>query len=315
MVDIGTLEELKDIRELWKHEQYDFSKWLTSNIHYIGDILGLTLVDVSAEEKVGQYRCDITAKDESTKQVVVIENQLEGSNHDHLGKIITYASRLDATHVVWVVTEAKAEHRSAIEWLNEHTDENVNFFLLELHAYRIGNSPYAPRFEIIEQPNDYKKSVKTNNQGGEVERASRTSRFEFWTKFNDVISRRNKPFAQRKPGTDHWYDVAIGTSKAHVAVTLVNKDGYVGVELYIADDKELFDSLQEYQDEISKRFEFDLEWLRLNGKCSRIKSKIFGLDFEKQDNYEELMNTAIDRAVKMRDVFREYISKLGYKLS
>ena len=314
-MQIGTLEELEDIRELWKHEQYDFSKWLVKNIQYIGDILGLTLIDVVAEDKVGQYRCDITAKDESSQQIVVVENQLEGSNHDHLGKIITYASRFNATHIVWVVTKARPEHRSAVEWLNEHTDENLNFFLLELHAYRIGNSPYAPRFEIVEQPNDYKKAVKNNDKESASVCARKNSRFEFWTKFNEILERKGKPFARRKAWTDNWYDVAMGTSKAHVSVTLVNKDGYVGVQLYIAEDKQLFDSLYELREEIGKRFDFDLEWRRLSGKCSRVMSKIEGLDFEKQDNYDKLINDAIDRATLMRDVFREYLIKLGYKLN
>ena len=114
---IGKLEEV-DIRELWKHEQYDFSEWLSKkeNIENLNDILGLTLVDISKETYVGAYRCDLFAKDETTGIKVIIENQLEMSNHDHLGKIITYASGLDAKVVVWIVKEAREEHRSAIEW-------------------------------------------------------------------------------------------------------------------------------------------------------------------------------------------------------
>ena len=127
---IGTLQEV-DIRDLWKHEQYDFSNWLAEpeNISYLNDVLGLTLVDVSQEVFVGSYRCDLVAKDETDGTKVIVENQLEASDHDHLGKIITYASGLDASVIVWIVKQAREEHRSAIEWLNNNTKSGIDFFL------------------------------------------------------------------------------------------------------------------------------------------------------------------------------------------
>lgn len=129
MSKFGRLESV-DVRELWKHEQYDFSAWLSKpeNIDYLSEELGLTLTDIQTEVFVGSYRCDIVAKDETSGIQVVIENQLEASNHDHLGKIITYASGLNASVIVWIVTEAKEEHRSAIEWLNNHTSQEISFF-------------------------------------------------------------------------------------------------------------------------------------------------------------------------------------------
>ena len=125
-MNIGKLKEV-DIRNLWKHEQYDFSEWLSQseNIKLLDDVLGLTLTDITKEAYVGSYRCDIFAKDESSGIKVIIENQLEASNHDHLGKIITYASGLDAEVIVWIVKQAKEEHRSAIEWLNNNTNSNI----------------------------------------------------------------------------------------------------------------------------------------------------------------------------------------------
>ena len=191
---LGKLKEV-DIREVWPHEQYDFSKWLADeeNIKELGDTLNLSLTDVETEKFVGNYRCDILCKDEITGKTVLIENQLEPTNHDHLGKIITYASGLDAAVVVWIVAAARDEHASAIEWLNKHTDNEISFFLLEVHAYTIGNSDPAPQFTIIEQPNDFVKTVKTiakNSAMNETEKC----RLEFWTQFNDVLEQRNKPF-------------------------------------------------------------------------------------------------------------------------
>ena len=128
-MEIGKLKEV-ELRNLWKHEQYDFSEWLSQNenIELLNDILGLTLTDISKEVYVGSYRCDLVAVDESSGIKVIIENQLESSNHEHLGKIITYASGLDAQVVVWIVKNAKEEHRSAIEWLNNNTNSDINFF-------------------------------------------------------------------------------------------------------------------------------------------------------------------------------------------
>ena len=305
---IGKLKEV-DIRELWKHEQYDFSEWLSKkeNIENLNEILGLTLIDISKETYVGSYRCDLFAKDETTGIKVIIENQLEISNHDHLGKIITYASGLDAKVVVWIVKEAREEHRSAIEWLNNNTNSNVNFFLIEIHAYRIGESDPAPMFQVVEQPNDFIKNNKSTNRDESMNR-SQSQRIEFWNQFNNVVIERGKPFNIRKATTDHWYNVAIGTSEAHIDITLVNKDSLIGVELYITDNKELFDKLFEKKDIIEKDLGFKLDWRRLdNSKASRIFYSIKGLNFDDHSNYNELMNKTIDLAILMRDTFKKYI--------
>lgn len=306
---IGKLEEV-DIRELWKHEQYDFSEWLSKkeNIENLNDILGLTLVDISKETYVGSYRCDLFAKDETTGIKVIIENQLEMSNHDHLGKIITYASGLDAKVVVWIVKEAREEHRSAIEWLNNNTNSNINFFLIEIHAYKIGNSDNAPMFQVIEQPNDFIKNNKSINSNDTMNK-SQSQRLEFWNQFNNVLIERGKPFNVRKATTDHWYNVAIGTSDAHIDITLVNKDSVIGVELYITDNKELFDKLYQKKAEIENDLGFQLDWRRLNNsKASRIVTFIKGLNFDDYSNYNELINKTIDLAVLMRDKFKKYIN-------
>ncbi len=305
----GKLREV-EIRELWKHEQYDFSTWLAEedNVEYLNEVLDLNLVDLRKEEKTGAYKCDIVAHDEFKDYTVIIENQLEESNHDHLGKIITYASGLNASVIVWIVKKARAEHRSAIEWLNNHTDENVNFFLLEIHAYCIGDSAPAPKFEVIEQPNDYKKNSVNSKDLSEAEQVRRQARINFWSIFNDTIKERGTPFNIRKPTSDHWYAVAIGRSDAHISVTAVNKDGYIGVALYISDNKDLYDELFKNHTEIDAEFDFKLEWQRLDGKkACRIKSIIPGLDFGNSSNYKDLMNIAIDRVIKMRDVFKKYM--------
>ena len=305
---LGKLQEV-DIRTVWPHEQYDFSKWLAEeeNIRELGDTLNLSLTDVETEKFVGNYRCDILCKDELTGKMVLIENQLEPTNHDHLGKIITYASGLDAAVVVWIVSSARDEHASAIEWLNKHTDDEISFFLLEVHAYKIGDSDPAPQFNIIEQPNDFVKTVKTVAKNNELNE-SQKQRLEFWTQFNDVVESKGKPFNKRKATTDHWYNVAIGSSEANISIDLVNKEHKIRVSLWINDNKDLYDSLSLRKDEIEQLLGFDLEWNRLDSKkASYICTYIKGLDFKKQDNYPQLMEQIIDLVLKMRKVFPQFM--------
>lgn len=305
---LGKLEEV-DIRKVWPHEQYDFSKWLATeeNIKELGDTLNLSLTDVETEKFVGNYRCDILCKDEITGKMVLIENQLEPTNHDHLGKIITYASGLDAAVVVWIVASARDEHASAIEWLNKHTDDEISFFLMEVHAYKIGDSDPAPQFKIIEQPNDFVKIVKAVSKNSDMNE-SQKNRLEFWTQFNEVVDSQGKPFNKRKATTDHWYNVAIGSSDASISIDLVNKEHKIRVSLWINDNKDIFDALFQRKDEIETALGFGLEWNRLdNKKASYICTYIKGLDFKKQDNYPMLMEQIVDLVLKMRNVFPKFM--------
>lgn len=307
-ISLGKLKEV-NIRDVWQHEQYDFSKWLSlpENIQELGDTIGLSLTDVETEKFVGGYRCDIICKDEITGKNVLIENQLEPSNHDHLGKIITYASGLDAAVVVWIVQEAREEHASAIEWLNKHTGDDLAFFLIEIHAFTIGDSKPAPQFRIIQQPNEFAKMVKEISKNTELN-DSQTYRLEFWNMFNNVIEERGKPFNKHKPSTDHWYTVAIGSSKCHISIDLVNKENRIRISLWIPNNKELFDKLSVEKENIEEEANFQFEWDRLDGKkSSLIYTYIKGLDFENQGNYKDLMNQIIDYVILFKKVFKKYI--------
>ena len=308
---LGKLQEI-DIREVWKHEQYDFSQWLENeeNIQELGNTLNLSLTDVETEKFVGNYRCDILCKDELTGKVVLIENQLESTNHDHLGKIITYASGLDASVVVWIVASARQEHASAIEWLNKHTDDEISFFLIEVHAYTIGDSEPAPQFKIIEQPNDFSKSVKAISKNTNLSERHK-HRLSFWTQFNDVLEDRGRPFNKRKPTIDHWYTVAMGTSECYISIDLVNKEHKIRVGVWIDDNKDLFDKLYLNKEEIEKICGLNLVWDRLdNKKASLICTYIQGLNFDNQENYPELINKSIDLVLTMRKVFVPFVKAL-----
>ena len=307
---LGKIKEV-DIRSVWPHEQYDFSKWLAEeeNIRALGEEMNLSLTDVDTERFVGSYRCDIICKDELTGKSVLIENQLEQTNHDHLGKIITYASGLDASVVVWIVAKARDEHASAIEWLNKHTDDDLSFFLIEVHAYTIGDSTPAPMFKIVEQPNDFAKTVKSIAHKGELNE-TQTNRIQFWTQFNDVIEQRGKPFNKRKATSDHWYSVAIGSSQCHISIDLVNKEHRIRVGVWVSDNKELYDCFYEHKDEIEDSAGCNFVWDRLdNKKAAIICTYIPGLNYNKQENYPELMNKIVDLVIVMRSAFTPFINK------
>ena len=305
------LDKFKEvnIRDIWKHEVYDFSNWLAQeeNINELGEILGLSLVDVNTEVSAGSFKSDIVCTDEITGKKIIIENQLEKSDHDHLGKIITYASGLDASVIVWIVAEAREEHASAVEWLNNHTDKDISIFLIEIHVYTIGNSNPAPMFKIIEQPNDFSKEIKNISNNREMN-YSESQRLEFWDMFNDVISEKGKPFNIRKATTDNWYDIAIGTTRCHITVELVNKEGKVRVGLLIPDDKELYDTIYRQKEEIEESFLGKLTWDSLyTKKVSKIYTEIIGLDFSNHSNYHKLMEQIINIVVKMRSLWKDYI--------
>lgn len=311
MDKLGKLTEV-NVRDIWAHEQYDFSNWLAKdeNIQELGNILNLSITDIETEKFVGSYRCDILGRDELTGKTVLIENQLEPTNHDHLGKIITYASGLDASVVVWIVETAKSEHSSAIEWLNKHTSDELSFFLIEIHAYKIGDSIPAPYFKIIEQPNDFSRTAKAVAHGGDLT-AAQEYRIDFWNKFNDVIDSKGKPFNKHKATTDHWYNVAVGTSRAHITIDLIDKERKIRVGLWIPDDKDLFDSLSEKSEEIEAQCSFDLTWDRKDGKkASSIFTYIDGLNFKKQENYNTLMEKVIDTVVELRNALIPYLQSI-----
>ncbi len=305
MTELWKLEEVP-VRSVWKHEQYDFSDWLSKHVNELWDELSLSLTDVETEKFVWNYRCDILCKDGTTDKTVLIENQFEETNHDHLWKLITYASWLDASIVVWVVEKAREEHRSAIEWLNKHTDNDVAFFLVEIHAYKIWDSKPAPKFVIIEQPNDFIITTKITARWDLKPR--QVNRLEFWNQFKEVLNNKWKPFNISKPSIESWSTIATWNSWCQIAIDLVNREHKIRVGFQVKDDKDFFDTLYENKDEIEKRIKTKLEWKRMDDKkVSIIQTTIKWLDFDNQSNYPELMDQCIDNVLLLKEAFKPYL--------
>jgi alkylated DNA nucleotide flippase Atl1 len=157
---IGRLRSVP-AREVWRHEALDFTPWLLDNADVLSEVIGLDLELDTAEHAVGDFSLDLIGRDRISGDLVIVENQLEQSDHTHLGQIMTYAGGTDAAHIVWVAPSFRPEHRRALEWLNERTDETTRFFAVEVKAVRIGDSPYAPLLSLAVQPNDWGKQVRT----------------------------------------------------------------------------------------------------------------------------------------------------------
>ena len=246
MITLGRLEEVENLRTVWQHESRDFTKWLAEdeNISILSDTIGIEISVDEVESAVGDFHADILASETGTDRKIIIENQLEETNHDHLGKIITYASGKDANIIIWLVKHAREEHKAAVEWLNAHTDDKIGFFLCEIKLYKIGDSAPAVKFEVIEKPNNWVKEARRFSEGmNETER----KRYDYWSAFLDYAY-RNTEFAGKfkhvTPSANHYLDFRIGHASAHIAVNMVQKRDELESELYIWDDKNLFRHLE-----------------------------------------------------------------------
>ena len=260
-MNLGKIEEVA-LRKIWPDEARDFTPWIArqENLDNLGDLLGLSLIEAEQEVSIGSFSADIHCKIENDNRTVIIENQIESSNHDHLGKTIVYASGVDASIVIWIVKNARPEHVSAIEWLNEHTDSDIGFFLIEIHAIRIGNSDPAPQFNVVAQPNEYMKSVKSGVDK-ELTR-SQLGRYEFWTQLNTFIEENDIGLGVRKPSYDHWRDFKLGSSKYHLTINLLDGESKIRIALWISEGKEIYDNLYSNKDNVEASYGSSLEWDR-----------------------------------------------------
>lgn len=297
-----------DLRDAWKHEAIDFTRWLAeeSNLRLLADEVGFDIKLVRTEAAVGNFNVDILAEEENTGRKIIIENQLEVTNHDHLGKLITYASGYDAGVIIWVVKDVREEHRQAIDWLNEHTDEEIEFYLVKIEVYQIENSPLAPKFEIVSKPNDWAKAVKESVGRGEVTE-TKLKQLEFWNMLRDYAKERNAQIRFQKAYPQHWTNISIGSSDAHMAFTIRSKEGIFGVEIYISDNKDLYAQLFQNKEAIERDLGEQLEWMELpEKKASRIRISLPG-DFNDQTKWETYFSWILGVAEKFQSVFPKYL--------
>ena len=264
----------------------------------------MNLVDAEQEVDVGSFSCDIKCKIEDDERIVIIENQIEASNHDHLGKTIVYASGIGASIIIWIVKNARSEHISAIEWLNEKTDTKIAFFLVELRAIQIGNSSVAPVFEIVAQPNGFMKSFK-----GKDENLTRSQlgRQDFWQAMKRYIENKNIEIKLR--GKDYGGHCWFALGNLHFSVAPFKQEDKIELSLIIDNNKKLFNELQERKEYFEKSLG-TLEWWnkkRTDREFCRIRTYINGLSYENRDNWQDLIQKTVQKLFDFEREFKPYL--------
>ncbi|MEP2990620.1 MAG: DUF4268 domain-containing protein [Parasphingorhabdus sp.] len=272
MTNLGSLEKL-DLREIWKTEAQDFTPWLAKdeNMAILAGTLGLQLEVEAQERSVGPFRADILCKDLDDSSWVLIENQLERTDHGHLGQLLTYASGLTAVTIIWIAARFTEEHRAVLDWLNDITDEKFQFFGLEVELWRIGESPAAPKFNIVSKPNEWSRAIGKASKRLESEAITdlkRTQR-DYWEALHKQLE--GHPYLRsRKPQPQHWTTYSIGRSGMHVAADVNSREKRIGVELYLGDESATayFHMLKEEKVQIEAEIGAELLWREIPNKTA-----------------------------------------------
>lgn len=269
---LGRLERVDGLRKTWATEDRDFTPWLAhpENLAVLAETLGLELETEAREKPVGPFRADILCKEigSGSDAWVLIENQLERTDHAHLGQLMTYAAGLDAVTVIWIAASFTDEHRAALDWLNGITDERFRFFGLEVELWRIGESPPAPKFNIVSKPNDWSRSIARAAAGAELSE-TRIRQKEYWGALLKVLDdEKGLVSGNREPKPNYWIDFPVGRKRFSLNASMVLTKNRIQTELYIAgnDAKAFFGLLKRQKDEIERELGYSLGWKELPKK-------------------------------------------------
>jgi len=302
-----------DLRNIWKKEDKEFTPWLKENIDLLSEKLGIEIIDTQTEEKIGDFKLDIIGKDVNSNKFVAVENQLELTDHNHLGQLITYSAGINAGIVIWIAKELREEHKRALEWLNESSISEISFFGVEVHAISIGDSNPAVDFRVIVKPNDWERNIKSTTMKTETE----INYVDFYSKLVNSYSEINPKFRKVKAQPQSWLNFGAGRSGLYFgwAFRMGNR---FSVELYIdtgdeIENKRIFDELKKYKAEIDLGIK-GVEWEELEDKracrvviyrktSGPIKSLI---DKEKDD----LINWGAEQMKTFSDTFSKFIDKI-----
>lgn len=311
---LGTLTRV-ELRDIWTTEGNDFTPWLAKpdNLSILGDTLGLDL-DLEAQEKaVGRFRADILCKDSGSDVWVLIENQLERTDHTHLGQLLTYASGLEAVMIVWIAALFAEEHRATLDWLNRITDERFQFFGLEVELWRIGESPAAPKFNVVSKPNNWSRSVaraaRFIDDTGLTE--TRLMQRAYWHALNAALDEANGPVAgNRKPQAQSWMAYPVGRTGFNLGAAMTIAKHQIRAELYISGDtaKASFYLLREKAAEIEQELGHALEWEELpTARDSRVAVYLKDFSFGDKEDWPRQHQWLVTRLNSMHRAFAERV--------
>ena len=312
MTKFGELKKLS-LRTVWQNEARDFTPWLAKNIEKLGEALGMELELTQQEASVGSFSLDLLAKDLGTNQTVIIENQLETTDHDHLGKLLTYAAGFDASAIIWIADGIRDEHRQALEWLNQRTDTETQFFGVVVEILQIDDSNPAFNFKLIVSPNEWQKD-KRQRSDRRLSAKAEAYRDYFQLLINE-LREKHRFTGARKAQPQNWYSFASGFSGITYDASFA-MGNRVRVELYIAStdtekNKELFDRLAKEREKIEGKFGEPLEWERLDEKrASRIGVYHSASIEDDEETLTEVRAWTIEHLLKLKKVFTSYLKTL-----
>lgn len=302
--DLGKISKV-ELREVWMKEP-EFTEWLAEepSLSALGEELGLEISLIKTEADVGDFSLDLLAEEAGTNAKIIIENQLETTDHDHLGKLITYASGHDAKYIIWIFKDVREEHRQAIDWLNKNTNDETNFFAVKLELWEIAGSKPAPKFDVICRPNEWAKAIKSSTS----EPSERNLRqLQFFTELREYGQERYKDIRFQSPRPQAYMDVSIGSSNAHVAMVIRSQKQSMTCELYIPDNKKLYEALEQHKTEIESELGSDLDWQRLdNAKAARIAIST-NFDINALGNRTAYFDWLLKHVTQFKKVFSRYI--------
>jgi hypothetical protein len=308
---IGHLEFVP-IRQLFKDEAQQFTTWLEQHLEVLSERLGIELNPVQREKAVGDFNVDLLCED-SAGHAVIIENQLEKTNHDHLGKLLTYLVNLDARAAIWITGEPRPEHQKVIDWLNENTAADLSFYLVKVEAGRIGQSPPAPLFTILAGPNEQTKELGEKKK----EWADRhVRRMEFWKGLLDKSKEKTKLFANISPTRNQW--LGTGAGRSGISFDYIISMDWAAVELYIdwdretgAKNKAILDALAAQKEAIEREFGGPLDWERLDDKrASRIRKRFTNGGLAEPGTWPQLHEEMIDAMIRLDNALRGRLAKV-----
>ena len=306
---IGKLKRVP-LREVWKHEAKDFTTWLQNNIEILNEVIDISINSAEREQSAGTFNVDLVAEDVNGN-VVVIENQLEKSNHDHLGKIITYLTSVGAKAAIWIVADARPEHVNAINWLNESS--SADFYLIKLEAIKIEDSLAAPLFTLIVGPSEEGRVIGATKK----ELAERYGiRLRFWTGLLDLSKKKTKLHSNLSPNKYNWVGTSAG--KRGLGYNYIVRKHDTNVELYIdrgengeQENLDIFDELLKSRNEIETAFGEPLDWQRLeNRRACRIVKNITPGGWKDEDKWPEIHVTMIENMIRFEKAFKGQIRRL-----
>ena len=280
----------------------------------MADALGMNELEVKGqEEHVGPFRADILCVDPGTDKLVLIENQLEKTDHNHLGQILTYAAGLDAVTIIWIAERFTEEHRAAIDWLNRITDKEFNFFGVEIGLIKIGDSAAAPVFNVIAKPNGWSKEVRSSQASNEGHSEGKIFNYEYWCSFIEYMNNNpSKMFRTRSASYSHWMSIAVGKSSTHIDLLLNKREQTATVQLYMSDDadKKIFDTLFKFKDDAEDKIGEKLMWRRLDGKKASSIDLVKKCNLSDPDEQQEVFSWYKEYTEKFITYFKPILKKV-----